>query len=400
MTSPLASSGGRTTRPRSPSSGWTALLGWRPAAGATRRLTLAALAAIVAGCASVGSTPTSGGGKGGGTSAAPGSAAGILQINGAGATFPYPLYSRWFYEYAFVDPSVKFNYQSIGSGGGIKQITERTVDFGASDAILTDEQRAAAPGLQMFPTVAGADVVVYNVAELKGGPALTLDGATVANIFLGRITKWNDPSIVALNPGLNLPNKPIVVVHRSDGSGTTYIFTDYLSKVSPDWKAQVGNATSVQWPVGLGGKGNEGVAGTLAQNDGAIAYVELAYALQNQLAIAKLKNAAGNVVEPSIESTQAAMADFGGQMPDTLARSIVNAPGPTSWPIAGYTYLLVYMDQTDCAKGKKLVEFLHWALTDGSRFATELHYVPLPDNVRRQVLDRLAQVTCHGQPLQ
>ncbi|MER3488100.1 MAG: phosphate ABC transporter substrate-binding protein PstS, partial [Chloroflexota bacterium] len=286
-----------------------------------------------------------------------------------------------------------------GSGGGIKQITARTVDFGASDAILNAEQRAAAPGLQMFPTVAGAVVTVYNVAALKDAPALTLDGPTIANIFLGRITKWNDPAIAALNPGVNLPSQDIVVVHRSDGSGTTFIFTDYLSNVSPDWKSKVGNAPSVQWPVGLGGKGNEGVAGTLSQNDGAIGYVELAYAIQNKLSIAKLKNAAGNVVEPSIETTQAAMADFGSQMPDTLARSIVNAPGPNSWPIAGYTYLLMYMDQSDCTKGKKLVEFLRWALTDGSKFATDLKYVPLPDSVRRQVLDKAGQITCNGKPL-
>ncbi len=373
----------------------------RPGLGA---LALAAVLAAGA-CTSVGGSGSSTQPSGSpatpasGESAAPSFQAGAIQINGAGATFPYPLYSRWFYEYAFVDPSVKFNYQSIGSGGGIKQITERTVDFGASDAILTEEQRAAAPGLQMFPTVAGADVVVYNVAALKDAPALTLDGTTVANIFLGRITKWNDPAIAALNPGVPLPDQDIIVVHRSDGSGTTFIFTDYLSNVSPDWKAQVGNATSVQWPVGLGGKGNEGVAGTLSQNDGAIGYVELAYAIQNKLAIAKLKNAAGNVVEPSIETTQAAMADFGGQMPETLARSIVNAPGANSWPIAGYTYLLIYMDQSDCTKGKKLVEFLNWALTDGSTFATDLEYVPLPENVRSQVLDKAGQITCNGQPL-
>jgi phosphate transport system substrate-binding protein len=331
--------------------------------------------------------------------ATPEAAAGSIAMNGAGATFPFPLYSRWFYEYAFVDPSVKFNYQSIGSGGGIKQITEKTVDFGASDAILNSDQFAAAPGIQMLPTVAGAVVPTYNVSELKDLAALVLDPATLSGIFLGHITKWNDPAIAGLNPGLPLPSKDIVVVHRSDGSGTSFIFTSYLAAVSDEWKTNVGSATSVEWPVGLGGKGNEGVSGTVGQNDGSIGYVELAYAVSNKLAIAKMVNAAGNPVDPSIETTQSAMADFGGDMPDTLARSIVNAPGANSWPIAGYTYLLVYMDQTDCTKAQKLVEFIHWALADGTDFATQLNYVPLPDNVRTQVFDRLDQVTCNGAPL-
>jgi len=325
--------------------------------------------------------------------------AGSIQISGAGATFPFPLYSRWFYEYAFVDPSVRFNYQSIGSGGGIKQITERTVDFGASDAILNDKQFAAAPGIQMFPTVAGAEAVVYNVAELAEADPIVLDGATVANIFLGRITKWSDAAIAALNPGVSLPDKDIVVVHRSDGSGTTYIFTDYLSKVSNDWKSTVGNATSVEWPVGLGGKGNEGVAGTMAQTEGSIAYVELAYAVQSKLKAALLVNAAGNTIEAKIESTQAAMADFGTDLGDQLAISIVNAPGADSYPIAGYTYLLLYLDQTDCTKARKLVEFLRWAYEDGNQFAQDLLYVPLPDQVKTQVEAKLNGITCNGSPL-
>lgn len=327
-------------------------------------------------------------------------AVGSIQVNGAGATFPYPLYSRWFYEYAFVDPAVRFNYQSIGSGGGIKQITAKTVDFAGSDAILNDEQYAAAPGIQMLPSVAGAVVATYNVAELKDVDPLTLDAETLSNIFLGKITKWNDAAIAALNPGLTLPNKDIIVVHRSDGSGTSSIFTGYLSSVSEEWKNSVGQGTSVEWPVGLGGKGNEGVAGTVAQNDGAIGYVELAYAKQNSLAIAKMVNAAGTTVEASAETTQNAMADFGSDMPDSLARAIVNAPGENSWPIAGYTYLLLYMDQTDCTKAQKLSGFIHWALTDGSSFATDLEYVPLPENVRNLVFDKLDQVTCNGQPLQ
>ncbi len=331
--------------------------------------------------------------------ATPGAAAGSIAMNGAGATFPFPLYSRWFYEYAFIDPSVKFNYQSIGSGGGIKQITEKTVDFGASDAILNEDQYIAAPGLQMLPMVAGAVVPTYNVSELKDQAPLVLDPATLSGIFLGEIRKWNDPAIVALNTGLPLPDKDIVVVHRSDGSGTSFIFTSYLSAVSDKWKNDVGAATSVEWPAGLGGKGNEGVSGTVGQNDGSIGYVELAYAVSNKLAIASMVNSAGNAVTPSIGTTQSAMADFGGDMPDTLARSIVDAPGDSSWPIAGYTYLLVYLDQTDCTKAQKLVEFIHWGLTDGSTFATELNYVPLPENVRDQVFAKLDRMTCNGAPL-
>ncbi len=324
---------------------------------------------------------------------------GSIVITGAGATFPFPLYSRWFYEYAFVDSSAKFNYQSIGSGGGIKQITEKTVDFGASDAILNDEQYTAAPGIQMFPTVAGAVVPTYNVSELKDKDPLVLDAATLSNIFLGKITRWNDPALTALNPNLPLPDKDIIVVHRSDGSGTSFILTSYLSAISDEWKNTVGASTSVEWPAGLGGKGNEGVAGTISQNDGGFGYVELAYAKQNKLAVAKMINASGNTIEASIQSTQNAMADFGGEMPDTLARVVVNAPGKESWPIAGYTYLLVYMDQTDCIKGQKLVQFIKWALTDGSTLAEQLDYVPLPENVRQLVFARLEKVTCNGQPL-
>ncbi len=349
---------------------------------ASRRASVAAVAFgfIVVACGGTGATTAPASGTPGGTSSPAGSAgaatptpaAGAIHVTGAGATFPYPLYSKWFYDYAFKDPSVHFNYQSIGSGGGIKQITDKTVDFGASDAILNQDQYNAAPGIQMFPTVAGAEAVAYNVGALvspspaagaSAAPAtpLTLDGPTLANIFLGTITKWNDPAIAALNSGVALPDLDITVVHRSDGSGTTYIFTDYLSNVSPDWKTAVGTSTSVQWPVGLGGKGNEGVAGTLSQTDGSIGYVELAYAKQNKLAYASFKNAAGNVVAPSIDSTLAAMSDFGGDMPDTLARSIVNAPGAQSYGIAGYTYLLLYMNQTDCTKAQKLVEFVNWA---------------------------------------
>ncbi len=235
----------------------------------------------------------------------PVAAPGSITINGAGATFPFPLYSRWFYDYAFVDSSARFNYQSIGSGGGIKQITEKTVDFGASDAILNADQFTAAPGIQMFPTVAGAEAIVVNLKGPDGNPLTTplnFPYTAVADIYLGKITKWNDPVLTAANPDVQLPDQDIIVVHRSDGSGTTYIFTDFLSKASPEWKDTVGNGTSVQWPVGLGGKGNEGVYGTVSQNDGAIGYVELAYALQNKAVLNLLQNKAGEYVAPSSES--------------------------------------------------------------------------------------------------
>ena len=323
--------------------------------------------------------------------------AGAALINGAGATFPYPLYSRWFYEYALVDPTARFNYQSIGSGGGIQQITAKTVDFGASDAILTDAQFAAAPGIQMLPVVAGAVVPIYNTKEITQG--LKLESAVLADIFLGKITKWNDPAIKKSNPDLPLPNKDIIVVHRSDGSGTTFIFTDYLSAVSNGWKEKVGVNSSVKWPVGLGGKGNEGVAGTVQQNDGAIGYVELAYAKQNKLPVAAVQNKAGSFVTADTKTTQNAMADFGGEMPKTLARSIVDAPGKDSWPISGYTYLLVYSDQQDCAKASKVVNFIKWGLADGTKYATELDYVALPDTVKAQVLKRLGELTCQGKPI-
>jgi len=329
--------------------------------------------------------------------------AGSVAINGAGATFPFPLYSKWFYDYAFVDTSVRFNYQSIGSGGGIKQITEKTVDFGASDAILNADQFAAAPGIQMFPTVAGAEAIVVNLKGADGNALTTpikFPYTAVADIYLGKITKWNDPILTAANPDLQLPDKDIIVVHRSDGSGTTYIFTDYLSKVSQEWKNTVGNASSVKWPVGLGGKGNEGVYGTVSQNEGAIGYVELAYAIQNKAVLNELQNKSGASVAPSAETTASAMADFGTQLGDKLALSIVDGPGANSYPIAGYTYLLLYMDQQDCVKAQKLVDFINWAYgADGTKDATALSYVPLPDAVKQQVQAKMTQITCQGQPL-
>ena len=313
-----------------------------------------------------------------------------LLINGAGATFPYPIYSKWFDEYAKLDPSVRFNYQSIGSGGGQKQITARTVDFGASDGPMSDENLAKAPGkILHIPTIAGAVVITYN---LTNNPKLKLDGSTLADIFLGNITKWNDPKIAALNPDVKLPATDIVVVHRSDGSGTSFIFTDYLSSVSPVWLDSVGKGTSVKWPtgIGLGAKGNEGVAGQVKQLPGAIGYVELIYANQNKLPFADLKNAAGNFIAPSLDSVTAALAT--AKIPDDFRFSMVNAPGDQAYPISGTTWLLVYEQQKNADKGKKMVEFLNWALTKGETMASTLDYAPLPDAVQQRVLERIKTI--------
>jgi phosphate transport system substrate-binding protein len=311
-----------------------------------------------------------------------------MTINGAGATFPYPIYSKWFDEYAKVDPSVRFNYQSIGSGGGQKQILAQTVDFGASDGPMSDDNLAKAPGkLLHIPTVAGADVVAYN---LPGNPVLKLDPDAIAGVFLGQIKKWNDPKIAALNPGIKLPDQDIVVVHRSDGSGTTYIWTDYLSKISSEWKQKVGTNTSVNWPTGLGGKGNEGVAGQIKQTPGALGYVELIYAVQNKMPYADMKNASGEFMKASLESITAAMAT--AQIPDDFRFSMTNAPGKDAYPIAGATWLLVYEQQKDAMKGKKLVEFLKWAMKDGEKMARDLQYAPLPEKVQERVLKRVDEI--------
>ncbi|HST30152.1 MAG TPA: phosphate ABC transporter substrate-binding protein PstS [Chthoniobacterales bacterium] len=311
-----------------------------------------------------------------------------MLINGAGATFPYPIYSKWFDAYTKVDPSVRFNYQSIGSGGGQKQILAQTVDFGASDGPMSDDNLSKAPGkLLHIPTVAGAVVVTYN---LVGNPAIKLDGPAIAGIYLGEIKKWNDPKLAALNPGTTLPDQEIVVVHRSDGSGTTFIFTDYLSKVSADWKSKIGNNTSVNWPAGIGGKGNEGVSGQVKQTPGAVGYVELIYAIQNKMPYADLKNAAGQFVKATLESVTAAMAT--AQIPDDFRFSMTNAPGKDSYPIAGATWLLVYEQQKDAVKGKKLAEFLKWAVTKGEDMAKDLDYAPLPEQLRDRVLKRVDEI--------
>ena len=311
-----------------------------------------------------------------------------MMINGAGATFPYPIYSKWFDEYAKVDPSVRFNYQSIGSGGGQKQILAQTVDFGASDGPMSDENLGKAPGkILHIPTVAGAVVLTYN---LPGNPALKLDADTIAGIFLGQIKKWNDPKLTASNSGAKLPDQEIVVVHRSDGSGTTFIFTDYLSKVSGEWKQKAGNNTSVNWPAGIGGKGNEGVSGQVKQTPGAIGYVELIYATQNKMPYAEVKNTAGEFVKPSLESITAALST--GDIPEDFRFSITNAPGKDAYPICGATWLLVYEQQKDAAKGKKLVEFLKWAAKDGEKMAKDLQYAPLPDTLQQRVLKKIDEI--------
>jgi phosphate transport system substrate-binding protein len=321
-------------------------------------------------------------------------AADKLLINGAGATFPFPIYSKWFSQYNKLHPEVQINYQSIGSGGGIKQIIERTVDFGATDAPMTAEELAKAPGILHIPTVMGAVVAVYN---LPGVDSLRLSPGTLAGIFLGKITKWNDPAIAQDNAKAKLPDAAISVVHRSDGSGTTSVFTDYLAKVSPEWKAGPGQGKSVNWPVGLGGKGNEGVTGTVKQTEGAVGYVELAYAKQNKLPMAELKNHDGNWVKASLESVSAAAAK--ADIPDDYRVSITDAPGKDAYPISGFTWLLVYKEQTDPVKGEALVHFLWWAEHDGEKEAPALDYAPLPAPLVKKVEGTLKSITVQGKPV-
>ena len=314
-------------------------------------------------------------------------------LTGAGATFPNPIYQKWFDTYATAK-GVRINYQPIGSGGGIKQLQEQTVDFGASDAPMSDAEMAAAKGgtVLHFPTVLGAVVITYNIPELKA--PLKLSGDAVADIFLGKITKWNDARIAALNPGVKLPAADVLVVHRSDGSGTTYIFSDYLTAVSEAWKAGPGKGKDLQWPVRLGGKGNDGVAGQVKQTPGSIGYVELAYARQNKLAYAELKNASGKFVAPTIETTTAAAAGVARGLPaNTDYRvSIVNAPGADAYPISSFTWIIVYENQPDAAKWKKLDGFLRWALGDGEKMVESLDYAPLPENIQKALEKRLGSV--------
>lgn len=304
-------------------------------------------------------------------------------LNGAGATFPYPMYSKWFSEYNKKRPDIKINYQSIGSGGGIRQVIAGTVDFGATDGPMTDEQLGQAKTkILHVPSVLGAVVPAYNIPGVNA--ELKFTGEVLANIFLGKISSWNDPAITKLNPGVNLPNQPIVVVHRSDGSGTTFIFTDYLSKVSPEWKSAVGKGTSVSWKVGMGGKGNEGVAGYIRNIKGSIGYVELIYALQNKIAYGSVQNAGGNFVKASLESTTAAASS--AKMPDDFRVSITNAPGKDAYPIASFTWLLVPQQSKDGNKGRILREFIEWMASDGQSLASQLSYAPLPKEVAAKVV--------------
>ncbi|MEQ1918472.1 MAG: phosphate ABC transporter substrate-binding protein PstS [Elusimicrobiota bacterium] len=308
-------------------------------------------------------------------------AAQMKTLNGAGATFPYPIYSKWFDEYHKVKPDLQINYQSIGSGGGIRQVTERTVDFGATDGPMTSQQQFKVDGkILHIPAVLGAVVPAYN---LKGVSDLKLSGSVIADIFLGKITRWTDPAIVKLNEGVTLPDAAITVVHRSDGSGTTYCFVDYLSKVSPEWKKKVGLATAVNWPVGLGGKGNEGVAGLVKQTPNSIGYVELIYAKQNDIAYASVQNKSGKFVKASIEGVTAAAA--GVKMPKDFKVSITDAEGETSYPISTFTWLLIY-EKNGEGKGAILNDFLKWMLKDGQGMASALGYAPLPASVNAMVV--------------
>ena len=315
--------------------------------------------------------------------------AGSSLINGAGATFPYPIYSKWFDVYSKVNPDVRFNYQSIGSGGGIKQITAKTVDFGASDGPMTDQQLSEAPGrIFHIPMVMGAVVAAYNLPGIEKGLKLTSD--VVADIYLGKITKWNDARITSVNAGMRIPDMPIIVTRRSDGSGTTYIWVDYLCSVSGDWKLKVGKGTSVNWPVGLGGKGNEGVAGIVKQTPGTIGYVELSYAVKNDLAYAFIQNRSGSFIKPSLESTSKAAE--GVEMPSDFRVSLVNSGNPAAYPVAGFTWLLIYKNPDDAVKGKAIVDFIHWAVHDGQSYAKDLLYAPLPAEVVAMIDKKLQDV--------
>ena len=315
---------------------------------------------------------------------------GQTTLNGAGATFPNPMYSKWFSEYHKLHSDVQVNYQPIGSGGGIRQVIAGTVDFGASDMPMTDDQlREAKFKVLNIPTVLGAVVPAYNVPGVTGELKFTPEA--LAGIFLGKITKWNDKVIASANPGVDLPNQDILVVHRSDGSGTSFIWTDYLSKVSSEWKNQVGSGTSVKWPIGLGGKGNEGVAGSIRQLQGSIGYVELIYAVQNSITYGSVRNAAGNFLKASLEGVTAAAA-AAPKMPADFRVSITNAPGKESYPISSFTWLLIPAQSKDPAKGKILADFLNWMVADGQRMTAALSYAPLPETVAEKVKDAIKQV--------
>ncbi|HEV2863306.1 MAG TPA: phosphate ABC transporter substrate-binding protein PstS [Pyrinomonadaceae bacterium] len=323
---------------------------------------------------------------------------GAVNLRGAGASFPNPLYQKWVSEYGKGHPGVKIDYQSIGSGGGIKQIKEQTIDFGASDAPMKDEDLKSAPGeLLHIPTVLGAVVLTYNLEGVS--QPLRFSPDVVADIFLGKIKRWDDARIKADNPGVSLPASDITPVYRSDGSGTSAVFTDYLSKVSPEWKGQVGAGTSPKWPAGLGAKGNEGVTGQVKNTPNTLGYVELAYAVQNKLPVALVKNASGAFVEPSLDAVTAAAAESLAATPEDLRVSITNAGGANAYPISSYTYVLAYKEQKDAAKGRALVDFLWWGIHDGEAFAKDLQYAPLPPDIVKRAEAKINSMTSGGQPL-
>jgi phosphate transport system substrate-binding protein len=317
-------------------------------------------------------------------------AGGQTTLNGAGATFPYPIYSKWFSEYHKLHSDVEINYQSIGSGGGIRQVTAGTVDFGASDMPMTDKQlQEAKIKILNLPTVLGAVVPAYNIPGVSAEVKFTPEA--LAGIFLGKISKWNDKAITSVNPGITFPDKDIIVVHRSDGSGTSFIWTDYLSKVSPEWKSQVGSDTSVKWPVGMGGKGNEGVAGFVRQLQGSIGYVELIYAIQNKIPYGSVRNSAGAYIKASLESVTAAAATA-PKMPADFRVSITNSPGKDAYPISSFTWLLIPAQSKDAARGKILADFLNWMLSEGQKMTSALAYAPLPENVAAKEKEAIKQV--------
>ena len=344
------------------------------------------------------------------TTATQSAQASSVTLNGAGATFPLPVYTEWNYAYQYVDPSVVLNYQGIGSGGGKKAIIDNTVDYAGSDSLLKDEEYTAGKDLQMYPMLAGAVVPIYNLSDLTPeDPGFVLDGDTLTGIYNGAITSWDNPAIVALNPELasKLTDKPITAVHRSDGSGTTEIFTKFLASVSEDWKNNVGAGPAIEWPVdkagnGIGGKGNQGVAAAVQNTPNSIGYVELSYAVSNNIPFAQMVNQAGKTVTADAASLASAMDDFSGNFSDKLTTDIVNGPGEGTWPIAGYTYIILHTtSMQDCTKAQKLLEYLNWALTDpgAAQRASDLGYSVLPDSVRQQVLAKLGEVTCNGQPV-
>ncbi|HYW38424.1 MAG TPA: phosphate ABC transporter substrate-binding protein PstS [Terriglobales bacterium] len=315
---------------------------------------------------------------------------GQTTLNGAGATFPYPMYSKWFSEYNKLHPDVQINYQSIGSGGGIRQVLNGTVDFGASDGPMSDEQLAQSKTkILHIPTVMGAVVPAYNVPGMSGEVKFTPEA--LAGIFLGKIQNWNDPAITKVNPGVNFPNQPIIVIYRSDGSGTTFIFTDYLSKISKDWSNGVGKGTSVKWQIGMGGKGNEGVAGQVRQLQGSIGYVELIYAVENKITYGSVRNAAGNFVKASLDGVTEAAASAKA-MPADFRVSITDAPGKTAYPISSFTWLLIPVQAKDPKKGKIIADFLDWMVTDGQKMTNQLSYAPLPPNVVEKVKAAIKQI--------